>query len=156
MQPSCYIRSQSGVHWRGENRVNGNPQVSDVGDLGNTVVGVCAKKDGERGGRFPKLRPEHLLGLFDRFHSPTQGQEEEISETEYFENRKLTIYHCSVNRTHWVVSKNFNAAHRIHLLILGNFCDEYVNKRAQAPWSSVYLYKRNMNCIKLTHMIVAG
>ncbi len=26
---------------RGECRVEGNPQVSDVGDLGNSVVGVC-------------------------------------------------------------------------------------------------------------------
>ncbi len=37
------------VIWRGAGRVEGNPKVGDVGDLGNVVV-TAAEKDGERGG----------------------------------------------------------------------------------------------------------
>ncbi len=33
-----------------------------------------------RGGKFPKIRHEHLLGLFGRSHSPAQVQEDEREE----------------------------------------------------------------------------
>ncbi len=39
----------------------------------------AAKKDGERGGRFPTMRHEHLLGLIRRSHSPAQAEEREES-----------------------------------------------------------------------------
>ncbi len=36
----------------------------------------AAKKDGERGGRLPTVRHEHLLGLIGRFHFPVQFEQE--------------------------------------------------------------------------------
>ncbi len=52
------------------------------------MVGVCL--DGESGGRFPIVRPEHLLGLIGRSHSPDQAQAEEREE-----RRRLDWEHSS-------------------------------------------------------------
>ncbi len=39
-----------------------------------------AEKDGERGGRFPTVKHEHLLGLIGRSHSTAQAQAAEREE----------------------------------------------------------------------------
>ncbi len=47
------VFAASAVHCRGESRVKGNPQVSDVGDLGNSVVGVCRGEIRRKGREVP-------------------------------------------------------------------------------------------------------
>ncbi len=37
----------------------------------------AAEQDGERGGRFPTVRHEHVLGLIDRSHSSAEAHAEE-------------------------------------------------------------------------------
>ncbi len=37
----------------------------------------AAEKDGERGGRLPTVRHEHVLGLIERSHSRAEAQAEE-------------------------------------------------------------------------------
>ncbi len=53
---------------------------TDVGDLGNGWSVSAAEKDGEREGRFPPVRHEHLLRLIGRSHSSPQAQTEEREE----------------------------------------------------------------------------
>ncbi len=43
-----------------------------------------SEKDGERGGRFPTVRHEHLLGLIGRSQFPAQVQAEEREEKRRF------------------------------------------------------------------------
>ncbi len=44
----------------------------------------AAEKGGGKGGRFPTMRHEHLLGLISRFHSSAQAQAEEREERRRF------------------------------------------------------------------------
>ncbi len=77
----------------------GNPQVSDVGDLGSLVVGVCHGENGKRGGRFSTVRHEHFLGLIGGSHSAAQAQAEEREERRRLDwDRGNTIFTSSAKR----------------------------------------------------------
>ncbi len=59
----------------------------------------AAEKDGERGGRLPTVRHEHLLGLIGRSHSPAQAQAEERTERRRVDlDRWGTIFTSSAKR----------------------------------------------------------
>ncbi len=59
----------------------------------------AAEKDGERGGRFPTVRYEHLLGLIGRSHFPAQSQAEEREERRRLDwDRGNTIFTSSAKR----------------------------------------------------------
>ncbi len=77
----------------------GKPQVSDVGDLGNLVVGVCRGERRRKGRGLPIVRHEHFLGLIDRSHSPAQAQAVEREERRWFNwGRGNTIQKKSAKR----------------------------------------------------------
>ncbi len=52
----------------------GTPRSRMSVTLGIWWLASAAKEDGERGGRFPTVRHERLLGLIGRSHSPSQTQ----------------------------------------------------------------------------------
>ncbi len=59
----------------------------------------AVEKDGERGGRFPKVRHEHLLGLIGRSIFPAQAQVEEREERKRLDlDRGNTIFTSSAKR----------------------------------------------------------
>ncbi len=59
----------------------------------------AAEKDKERGGRFPTVRYEHLLGLIGRSHFPAQAQAEERKERRRLDwDRGNTIFKSSAKR----------------------------------------------------------
>ncbi len=67
-----------------------------MGDLGNSVVGVCR---GESGGRFPTVRHEHLLGSIARSHFPAQAHAEEREERRWLDlDRGNTIFTSPTKR----------------------------------------------------------
>ncbi len=65
-QSLCCIRSFYAVHCRGKSRL----KVWTSMTWGIRWLASAEVKDGERGGRFPTVRQEHLFGLIGRSHFP--------------------------------------------------------------------------------------
>ncbi len=57
------VFTASAVHLRGESRVEGNPQVSDVGDLGNNVVGICRGERPRKRREIPNSEASTFFGV---------------------------------------------------------------------------------------------
>ncbi len=57
----------SAMHWRVESRIKGNPQVFDVVDQMNWMVGVCRRKRRRKGKEVPNINAwasvEHYFGV---------------------------------------------------------------------------------------------
>ncbi len=59
----------------------------------------AAENDGEIGGRFPTVRPAHLLGLIGRSHFSAQAQAEESEDRRRLDwDRGYTIFSSSAKK----------------------------------------------------------
>ncbi len=67
---------------------SGTPRSRTSVTWGIWWLASAAEKDGERGGRFPIMRQEHLLGMLGRSHSPAQDMAEERKK-----RRRLDLGH---------------------------------------------------------------
>ncbi len=70
------------MQWADEVKVvsRGTPRSRTSVTWGSRWSVFAAEKDGENGGRFPKVRHAHLLGLIGRSHFPTQAHAAESEE----------------------------------------------------------------------------